>query len=405
MRLLIVDDEPKIRNGLCRHFSAPALGFDAVETAENGFTALEKARAGKPDVILTDICMPGVNGLDMIEKLAAEQAGAKIVVISGHDNFAYAQRALRCGVHDYVLKPIDLERLDNMMRCLREELARQATRREQVTFALDSVSKNRGALVNDLFARIVRTNMAPADIEREASLIGVKIPDPAGLIAMKIVDRPSEPANEWEMDLLLDGVQGAVSALCAHLDDRVFFKIGKNNIAMLFAHRDDVDYVGLRNRIRLAAESRAGFEVRLDIAEVEGSACAGLACACKDMLGGLSRVNEFSTVVIEAKNYIAQSYHREDLTLQRVADAIQANPSYLSRLMHRQLGMSFVSYLTDVRMKKAGLILANSEKDVKLYEISQKLGFSSQHYFCRVFTKHYGVSPAQYRARAGGGNG
>jgi len=69
--------------------------------------------------------------------------------------------------------------------------------------------------------------------------------------------------------------------------------------------------------------------------------------------------------------------------------------------MRKQLGMNFTDYLTIFRMKKAVVLLVNCEKDVKLYEISQRLGYSSQHYFCRVFTKHYGISPMQYRMKVG----
>ena len=403
MKLLIVDDEPKIRNGLYQHFKNTVLDFEVIEMADNGSTALEKARNIQPDIILADICMPGMNGLDFIEKISSELTRTRTIVISGHDNFSYAQKALRCGVQDYVLKPIDLSQFDQLMKKVYDELLFQEERRKHISFALESMNKNKVMLVNNLFMRMIQNEVSPEEVEHESALIGITIPDPAGLMVVKVVNKLTQTPNEWEMDLLRYALENITDELCIQFDERLFFTDRKNNMALLFAYKEEVDYVTLQNEIRLTIENCVGYEVKIDMTEITDTR-AHLSSAYKQVLQQLSHANEFSRVVVEAKNYIAQNYYREDLTLQTVADAIQVNPSYISKLMRRQLGMSFVDYLTQYRMKQAVIMLVNCEKDVKLYEIAYKLGYSNQHYFCRVFTKCYGISPMQYRMKAGAEN-
>lgn len=401
MKLLIVDDEPKIRKGLYRHFMAGEFGFEAIETAENAYTALGKARKLRPDIILADICMPGMNGLEFIEQITLEMEHVKTVIISGHDDFSYAQKAMRCGVRDYVLKPIDLEKLDSLMERICQSIRLQNQRQRHVSFALNFMDRSKAALIGDLCNKLIRQEIDKEAMESEAALIGVVIPNPAGLLMIRPVDRLPDAPSEWDADLLSYAIENIANELCAHIEGRLFFTDARNNALMLFPYDPNADYTLLQDELCRATESCLGYEVKTDVAFVT-EPLANLSDAYKEIHRRLSHMNEYSQIVMEAKDYIERNYFREDLTLSSVADAIQAGASYLSRLMQRQLGMSFVDYLTDYRMKKAAVLLESCEKDIKLYEISQKLGFGSQHYFSRVFTKYYGMSPMQYRTREGG---
>jgi two-component system response regulator YesN len=103
-----------------------------------------------------------------------------------------------------------------------------------------------------------------------------------------------------------------------------------------------------------------------------------------------------------AKRFVEQNYFSEDVSLQSTADKLKINPSHLSRQMRFQLGMGFVDYLTAYRMEKARFLLQNAGHGVRIYEISEKVGYTSQHYFTRVFTKYFGKPPIQYRAEREG---
>lgn len=109
--LLFVDDEISILEGLSQHINWEQYGIDTVYTAANGKDALALVREVRPDIIITDINMPVMTGLELIEKLSEEALGDKFVVVSGYDDFKYAQKALQFGVKNYLLKPVNPQKL------------------------------------------------------------------------------------------------------------------------------------------------------------------------------------------------------------------------------------------------------------------------------------------------------
>ena len=117
--LMIVDDEKWIRRGLVEAIDWSSLGIVAVREAENGEQALLLARNAPPDVVITDIRMSGIGGLMLCDELGARYPDTRMILISGHRDFSFAQQAIRLGVSDYLLKPID-ERalLHSVKQCL-----------------------------------------------------------------------------------------------------------------------------------------------------------------------------------------------------------------------------------------------------------------------------------------------
>ncbi len=105
-KVLIADDEPKIRRGLRTTIERLRPDMKVVAEAEDGEMALEAARREKPDILMIDVRMPFLNGLELIEKIKGVLSDCIIIVVSGHDEFEYAQRALQLKVFDYVLKPV-----------------------------------------------------------------------------------------------------------------------------------------------------------------------------------------------------------------------------------------------------------------------------------------------------------
>ncbi len=105
-RLLVVDDTPIIRSTIVDVVTKGGLGFSTIREACNGAEAIEQARREAPDVVLMDIRMPGVDGLEAAGVIRTEHPEARIVFLSAYDDFAYVQRALKLGAIDYLLKPI-----------------------------------------------------------------------------------------------------------------------------------------------------------------------------------------------------------------------------------------------------------------------------------------------------------
>ena len=115
MKVLLVDDEHLIREGLLHSVHWAKHGMEVVGTAEDGECALELVRSLRPDLVITDICMPFIDGLTLAETLQQERPEICIILLTSYDEFSYAKRAVKLGIVDYVLKPIDLDYMENLL--------------------------------------------------------------------------------------------------------------------------------------------------------------------------------------------------------------------------------------------------------------------------------------------------
>ena len=127
-KLLIVDDEEIIRRAIARILEWEGLGFSPVQQAEDGRQALAMALEEKPDLILADIQMPFMTGLEMAQALREPLPDTAVVILSGHNEFQLAQQAIGLGVMDYILKPLGAASLTRQMKEIRVRL--DARRRE-----------------------------------------------------------------------------------------------------------------------------------------------------------------------------------------------------------------------------------------------------------------------------------
>ena len=121
LRLMIVDDEQIIREALSEMVDYPSIGYELVATAKNGMEAFDIIRDEYPDVVVTDIRMPFINGLELIERSIKSDADISFVLLSGYGEFEYARQAMRYGVRHYLLKPTDRQELIDTLIAIRQE--------------------------------------------------------------------------------------------------------------------------------------------------------------------------------------------------------------------------------------------------------------------------------------------
>jgi len=120
--LLIVDDEEYVRNGIKNTYPWEQYGFRVIGTADNGYTALQLIDATRPHVVITDIMMPVMDGLAFAERVKDRYPAIQIVLLSAYNEFVYAQRGIRYGVREYLLKPLDEGELEKTFRALANRL-------------------------------------------------------------------------------------------------------------------------------------------------------------------------------------------------------------------------------------------------------------------------------------------
>ncbi|OGO80041.1 MAG: hypothetical protein A2Y21_11580 [Clostridiales bacterium GWC2_40_7] len=132
-KLLICDDEKWVRYGLRNMTDWDKMGIDTIYEAKDGIEAVDIVKCEKPDIIITDIKMPNLSGLELIREIEKAVVPSNIIVISGFNDFKYAQEALRYGIRDYILKPIDEEVIKNdVLKCIKdiEEKNEKASKRK-----------------------------------------------------------------------------------------------------------------------------------------------------------------------------------------------------------------------------------------------------------------------------------
>lgn len=120
-KIVIVEDEFRTRQGLGHLINKVDLGCRVIGDAENGYEGLKMIRDLEPDIVITDIRMPKMDGLEMIEKVKAMGIGCVFVILSGYADFEYARQGLRLGVKEYLLKPATISDVKELLRKLSDE--------------------------------------------------------------------------------------------------------------------------------------------------------------------------------------------------------------------------------------------------------------------------------------------
>lgn len=110
-RVILIDDEPLIREGISHMIPWSSLGLDLCRVLENGAQALDYLRSNAVDIVVTDIRMPVMDGIDLIRAAAEEHISVRFILLTGHEEFEYARTAMKYGITHYLLKPTDENRI------------------------------------------------------------------------------------------------------------------------------------------------------------------------------------------------------------------------------------------------------------------------------------------------------
>lgn len=155
-RLMLVDDEPEIREGMKEIVDWAASGFQLVAEADNGLDALQLAEQTRPDLVITDVRMRFMDGLEMVERMRAFLPMAQFIVVSGYDEFEYTHKSIQIKISDYVLKPVSAAEftlvLERAKRALDQEYARHNSVQVMNRIFADSLPILRQQLLNSLMS-------------------------------------------------------------------------------------------------------------------------------------------------------------------------------------------------------------------------------------------------------------
>ena len=178
-RIILVDDEEEVRKSIIRKIDWEEAGFFVAGDAENGEDALEKIEALEPDVVLTDIRMPYMDGLTLAERIRQKYPSMKIVIFSGFDDFEYAKQAIKLNVTEYILKPVNVEELTAILKRIKVNLDQEIEQKRNVNLLRENYIRSLPILRENFLNELVSHSMDPAIVESrmreyDLDLLGAK---------------------------------------------------------------------------------------------------------------------------------------------------------------------------------------------------------------------------------------
>lgn len=268
-RIMLVDDEEEVRKAMIRQMYWERLGFTVVGDAENGQEALEKLEQLEPEVIMTDIRMPYMDGLTLTARIREKYPSIKILIFSGYDDFEYAQQAIKLNVTEYILKPVNGEELAEILNRIKISLDQEIEQRRNFDSLresyLGSLPILRELFLNDLVRRTTDVDLVTPKLRE----YGIDILDArkwlAAVIHIEDLKRTETPVFSNHQELIPISVRGLAED---HLRPYCRFAIfnSMDGITVIAAIDENNTQTGLMNLFNdICKESRRVLEVTITV--------------------------------------------------------------------------------------------------------------------------------------------
>lgn len=383
MNILIVDDESVIREGIKRTI-LKAFPDHAVHLAESPDKAVKILRSGPVDVVLTDILMPGMTGLEFMQLSRSSYPHVKWVIISAYSEFAYAKEAVRLGAKDYLLKPIGKELVVSMITELGEEVEREAGQVQEAKMLQSNLKFVREAVFQRWATGLDIGNMDIAPfVERHPHF------------QLALIKMETEHAVHLEHYI----VENVLTELIERYGEGFVTSLdGKSLLGLITVDtRDQMKSLADELRMHLKKYVKVPFQIQLsDVIEDFHSIPDVIREMGKD--SGSLEFDYYAPggnrAMEVAVQYIRANYNT-DVTLEKVASVVFLNPAYFSQVFKQKTGSGFKEYVTGLRIEKAVHLLEHTP--LKLVDIAEKIGYQDVKHFTQVFRKRMQVTPTEYR--------
>lgn len=391
-KILIVDDEYLVRRGLRETIDWSVLDAEIVAECENGRQAIAEVERCRPDLIISDVRMPVMDGLAMAEKLAEMNFDGAVIFYSGYSDFEYVRKAMEYGVSGYVLKP---EENDLLTRKAAETIAVLEERRKKSN-ALQSLSSG-AAYIKEIYFRKLEEGVDDRSLRDQLSVLNISLPRSGTVLygkALRMLDAAFEELYRAllraldnfkavgdcsrEKFIIVTGLTDADALReCA---ERLYGECGKNAsfacVGLSGAFGADADLC------TAAAQAKAAASPVFEVGGVFSFAEAG-------MRGGkkLKKIAEDALALIVA-------HYSEKITVKWAADKLFISESHLMHEFKEETGATFNECLTYYRIAKAKELLAQGK--MRINEIAAAVGFADGRYFGQVFKERVGITPSEY---------
>jgi two-component system response regulator YesN len=166
-KILLVDDEQIVRESIKKNIKWDELGFELVDDCSNGHEAMESVDKFIPDVVITDICMPFIDGLELTRFIVQKYPRIKVIILTGYEEFDYAQQAVKLKAYDFILKPITARELKGILIKLKNELDEENIKLQNISKIEDQIIESIPLLREHFLNRLILGNMQFDNIEKK----------------------------------------------------------------------------------------------------------------------------------------------------------------------------------------------------------------------------------------------
>ncbi|EFM10644.1 two component transcriptional regulator, AraC family [Paenibacillus curdlanolyticus YK9] len=438
-RLLIADDEALEREGLEWIVNRMLPNQFEIIHAENGRRAIEQAEERRPHIVLMDVQMPGIQGLEALREIRSMLQDVKLVLVTAYDSFAYAQEAITLGISEYIVKPASRDQMAKLLTRLVEELDREREKRGEQLELKSRMSTIQPLIENELALILMVDQAMGTSPETLAEWLDFRLDKQGRCLVIAF------PGHDSSLDR--GQLYETIRRLAKSQTSCIVSSILEHHLA-LFVHQPQAAEDGEEGLSRLAEKLAEAARALLHIAPSIGIGSLrngaeglrhsyfeavfastypgreGQVCLFDDLkqgkqdaaladgvelseerqrsyvLSALNRIRELreeqtATVMDRAIAYILERF-TEELSLEDVAEYVHLNPFYFSKVFKQHVGENFIDYLTGLRIDKAKRLI--EDKQLILKEVCYQVGYKDPNYFSRVFKKVTGVTPSEYRA-------
>ncbi len=183
-QIVFVDDEFVIREGVSENIKWNELGYQLAAVCENGREAWEVLQKIPVDVVITDICMPFMDGIELSAKIKEQYPRIKTLILSGYDDFDYAKKTIKYGVEDYILKPITSYELTDVLVQLKSKLDAEAVKRKEQEEMYGAYRKGQMLLYSEALVNAIIGRTSEMESEKDLENVGVKLKGPYFLVGI-----------------------------------------------------------------------------------------------------------------------------------------------------------------------------------------------------------------------------
>lgn len=356
-KVLIIDDEPWAREVVKALGDWDRLRLTIVGEAEDGKEGLRLIQELEPQIVMTDMRMPGVDGVELLQQLNSRFPSLKVVVMSGYDDFIYLKQAIHSRAVDYLLKPVDPDELNAALKkCIHElEVQKQTVNtswKSPLVFPSTALMDRYTALRQRVFASLF------------------ELSKPAVLQTM----------NKLEEFLASSFPEGMEQALLAKMGDDF------EHILEQFMSENEV---GFESQVRETESGAQWINVSDTLETIRRNYGEAI-----DKIEAI-RKSKTRLVIAEVQSYIDQHYI-DPITLETVAHHFFVSKEHLSRVFKTTAHENLTEYIIRKRMEKAKELLQQPHISIK--QAALMVGYPEQAYFHRVFKKHFGITPGDIRS-------